>query len=280
MALENAAALNGNISKFSVVSNYTGDEIDIRGGIAEFYYYESVMDNTVRVNVNVVDGGVEAGNKDSAAKIEYPQSFTVGEKCFISIEDGYGQEINLIDEYHLRIKTNSNSTSNALSSFYTLNLWSEESIKNNQVSKRVVKKYEGKVSDTIFSILRTDYLKTPKDIFVDPTFNNLVVYGERKKPLARVHELAARSVPEGILNADGIRAGYLFYETSIGYFFRSIDKIFTQEVNRRFIYNNTTGLPKGFDAKILSYQFNSFIDLESKLLDGSMFDTELITFDE
>ena len=229
MALENVAALNGNISKFSVFSNYTGDEIDIRGGVATFNYYESIMDNTVRVNVNIVDGGIEVGKSDSAAKIEYPQSFTVGEKCFISIEDGYGQEINLVDDYHLRIKTTSNSTSSALSSFYSLSLWSEESITNTDTTKRVVKKYEGRVSDTIYSILKNDYLQTPKDVNVDPTVNDLVVYGERKKPLARVHELASRSVPEGIKDAKGIRAGYLFYETSLGYQFRSIDLLFNQK---------------------------------------------------
>ena len=279
MALENVAALNGNISKFSVFSNYTGDEIDIRGGVATFNYYESIMDNTVRVNVNIVDGGVEVGKTDSAAKIEYPQSFTVGEKCFISIEDGYGQEINLVDDYHLRIKTTSNSTSSALSSFYSLSLWSEESITNTDTTKRVVKKYEGRVSDTIYSILKNDYLQTPKKVNVDPTVNDLVVYGERKKPLARVHELASRSVPEGIKDAKGIRAGYLFYETSLGYQFRSIDLLFNQKVRRRLIYNNTTGLPNTYDAKILDYNFSSFIDLESKLLDGSMFDMELLTFD-
>ena len=279
MALENVAAQNGNIIKFSVFSNYTGDEIDIRGGVATFKYYESIMDNTVRAHVNIVDGGVEVGNSESASKIEYPQSFTVGEKCFISIEDGYGQEINLVDDYHLRIKTTSNSTSSALSSFYSLSLWSEESIKNTQTIRRVVKKYQGRITDTIYQIIKEDYLQTPKEINVDPAINELVVYGERKKPLAKVHELAARSVPAGIPDALGLRAGYLFYETSLGYQYRSIDLLFEKPAVRRYIYNNTTGLPENYDGKILDYNFNSFIDLESKLIDGSMFDMELITFD-
>tara|TARA_A200000113_G_scaffold177049_1_gene162457 strand:- start:8235 stop:9587 length:1353 start_codon:yes stop_codon:yes gene_type:complete len=277
MALPNTAAQYGNITKFSVFSNYTGDEIDIRGGIVAFNYYESVMDNTVRIHVTIADGGVEAGNSNSSAKIEYPQSFTVGEKCFISIEDGYGQQINLVDDYHLRIKNTGNSMSSALTSFYNLNLWSEESIKNYEVSRRVVSKFEGKVSDTILSILQSN-LETPKNIYTDPTLNDPVVYGERKKPLARIHELASRSVPDGIQDALGIRAGYLFYENSLGYNFRSIDKLFTQEAVRRLIHNNTTGLPEGYDAKILSYNFNSFIDLESKLLDGSMFESEMLSF--
>ena len=41
--------------------------IDIRGGVATFNYYESIMDNTVRVNVNIVDGGIEVGKSDSAS---------------------------------------------------------------------------------------------------------------------------------------------------------------------------------------------------------------------
>ncbi len=226
MSLPSTAAQYGNITKFSVFSNYTGKEIDIRGGLASFKYFESIMDNTVRVQANIVDGGVEIGSEDSAAKIEYPQSLTVGEKCLISIEDGYGQEINLLDEYHLRVKNTSNSMSSVLSSFYTLNLWSEESIKNYQVSRRVVGKFEGKVSDTVLQILRLD-LETEKQVFIDSTINELVVYGERKKPLAKVHELAARSVPD-IPDATGLRAGYVFYQNSLGYYFRSIDKLFTQ----------------------------------------------------
>ena len=277
MALTNIAAQYGNITKFSVFSNYTGDEIDIRGGITGFKYYESIMDNTVRLQVNIADGGIEVGSQNSASKIEYPQSFTVGEKCFISIEDGYGQEINLIDDHHLRIKNTSNSMSSALTSFYTLNLWSEESIKNYEISRRVVQKYEGKISDTILRILKLN-LETEKSIYVDPTINELVVYGERKKPLARVHELASRSVPAEIPDALGIRAGYLFYENSLGYQFRSIDKLFNQKPIRRFIYNDTTGLPENYNGKILSYNFNSFIDLESKLLSGSMFESELMSF--
>lgn len=279
MALENIAAINGNIKKFSVFSNYTGKEIDIRGGVVTLNYYESVMDNTVRIHVNVVDGGVESGSSESASKIEYPESFTVGEKCFVSLEDGYGQEINLVDDYHLRIKNTNNSSSNALTSFYSLNLWSEESIKNYEVSRRVVKKYQGKITDTISNILKEDYLQTPKLISLDPCINDLVVYGERKKPFARVHELAARSVPESISDALGIRAGYLFYENKNGYNFKSIDLLFSQEPVRRLIYNNNTSLPENYDAKILNYNFSSFIDLESKLLDGSMFEMELLTFD-
>ena len=33
-----------------------------------------------------------------------------------------------------------------------------------------------------YSILKNDYLQTPKNVNVDPTVNDLVVYGERKKP--------------------------------------------------------------------------------------------------
>ena len=277
MDLNNLAAANANISKFSVFSNYTGDEIDIRGSIARLYYYESILDNTVRMTINMVDGGKEVGNNNSTSKLEYPQSFSAGEKCNIIIEDGYNQEINLTNDYHLRVQFIRNIITDALSSSYTVDFYSEESIKNHETSRRVERRYEGKIHDSISKILK-DYLDTPKNIYSDPTINDLVVYGNSKKPFARIHELATQSAPELDKNSLGTYAGYLFYENQLGYNFRSIDLLFKKDPVRKLIYNNTTGLPPGYDTKILKFSYNSVVNLEAKLLTGSMFDVELKTF--
>ena len=66
----------------------------------------------------------------------------------------------------------------------------------------------------------------------------------------------------------GGAAGYLFFQTRDGYHFRSIDKIFTGEPKKKFIFNNATQLPEGYDAKILTCDISSDIDVGKNLMMG------------
>ena len=67
----------------------------------------------------------------------------------------------------------------------------------------------------------------------------------------------------------GTRAGYVFYQTRDGFNFRSIDKIFDGEPNKKFIKNNTGELPQGYTANILDYSIESDIDLKQNLTLGT-----------
>ena len=57
-------AAPSSIDAFNIISNETGKFVDISGGITEFKYYESIMQNTVRISVTYADSGVIRGKPD------------------------------------------------------------------------------------------------------------------------------------------------------------------------------------------------------------------------
>ena len=57
-------ALSSTINDFQIISNKTELEVGITGGIVEMSYYESIRQNTVRVNVIYADSGVIRGKPD------------------------------------------------------------------------------------------------------------------------------------------------------------------------------------------------------------------------
>lgn len=276
---------NSNITSFDIYSNYDQKPIDISDGISRLYYYESIFDNTVRVTATITDTGNRTEGNDTASVLEkLGSNLNAGEKVELVFEDINDQKISLKGDYSLRIKEIRNIVEDTIKTVFTIDFYSNESIQNELVETRVEKRYDGKISDNVRTILSRDCLKTSKNIEVDPTINDFNFIGNSEKPFYKLVWLAKRSVPE-IQNSKGNLAGYFFYEIGDdgkgngGYKFKSIDKLFEQKPKRTAIYNNTTGLPDGYDTKILEYSFDSTIDLQKKLTSGCMFQSELRTFD-
>ena len=90
--------------------------------------------------------------------------------------------------------------------------------------------------------------------------------------------VATRSVPE-MQGANKNLAGYFFYETSEGYKFKSIDKLFEQKPKRVLIFNNIIGsIPAGYDGKIIDYSFDKTFNLKQLRQTGALGQTQLRTF--
>jgi hypothetical protein len=265
----NTAAKECDISKFEITSNQR-KTLDVSLGCVQLQYYESILDNTIRVSAILVDTGNRTEGSGSSVLEMEDLKLTGGEKVSLEMRDGYGQKLTLSEDYQLRIKVIRDVIQeNVLS--YTLDLWSKECLDNELVETRVTSRYDGKISDSIESILKT-ILKTPKNIDADETENLFSFLGRSEKPFYKCAWLAKRSIPIG---STGKSAGYLFFETADGFKFKSIDKLFQQQYKRRLIYTRTPYLPKGYDAKILEYAYDSAIDVEQALVTGSLFRTEL-----
>jgi len=145
----------------------------------------------------------------------------------------------------------------------------------------VVKKYEGNIGDNIQKILR-DVLKVTTDIDVDNTSAPYNFIGNDRKPFYVCTWLASKSIPEvtseGGTSGKGRAAGYLFFQTRDGYHFKSIDKIFSGTAKKKYIFNNSTSIPDNYDAKILTYDINSDVDVGKNLMMG-MYNNRSIFFD-
>jgi hypothetical protein len=284
----NAAAQGGEcqIDVFDITSNYSGKSVDIREGVISLAIYESLLDSTVRVNVAYIDTGYGGGK----ALSESGFNNSVGEKTELVVRQFLdGKIIKLIfkGDYQLRTSNNSREAMNGGSTTMTsVNTWfySKESMDNHLIDKRVVKKYERKISDNVFTILK-DVLGTKKSIYTDASKNDFNFLGGNEKPFHKVTWLCKRTVPEGI-GGQGILAGYLFYEIANdnvrnagGYYFKSVDILFSQAPVKKFILSNTNEIPNGYDAKIINHVEKTSIDLDDHLVSGSLFKRNLETFE-
>ena len=266
-----------NISLFDIYSS-KGTPISVSSGISNLLYHESILDNTIRVTATFADTGNRDTENGASTLEQDDANLTAGEKTHLVIEDEYGNKLSFKNNTQLRIKEVRNIIEDSIKAIYTIDFYSQESIINEFMKSRVNKSYDGKISDTVYNILVKDCIKTKKNVDIDPCLNDLCVWGNTDKPFYKLAWLAKRSVPD-MQNSSGNYAGYFFYETSEGYKFKSIDKLFTQKPKRKLIYNNTTGLPDGYDSKILEYSFDSIVDIHKKLLTGALSKTELRTFE-
>ena len=143
-------AESGDIKKF-IITSHTGNTADLTGGIAEFKYYESVVSNTFTATATVVDTGYE-GSTDSPK----PNKGVIDglpirgdETCQIVVEDANGTQLSW--PYGIHVNRVRNSMDMTQKDVFFIDFWSKEAVDNQ--FPRVMKRYEGKISDHVKDIL-------------------------------------------------------------------------------------------------------------------------------
>ena len=276
MSKLNAPESAGNIVKFRVSSNFTEYAVELAAGVVDFRYYENVLSNNVTATATIVETGYSDGTGDSQSTVD-GLPIRGGERTDITIEDVYGNELTLEEGLYVnRIRDVNPDTTKDV---YFLDFASREFFANEQT--RVVKKYEGNIGDNVQKILR-DVLNVTTDIDIDNTSAPYNFIGNDRKPFYVCTWLASKSIPEvtseGGTSGKGRAAGYLFFQTRDGYHFKSIDKIFSGTAKKKYIFNNSTSIPDKYDAKILTYDINSDVDVGKNLMMG-MYNNRSIFFD-
>lgn len=269
------------LKRFEIVSN-KGKTVEISNGFSQLYYYESLLENAVKATVTYADtGNRNYAGETSATTESNDADLQYAEKVYLDLQDDERGRLQFITpdtclHFITRPKIIGTTRSEVVSAF----LSSKEYLTNNFEDNRVSRTYEGKISETVKQIL-TKHLQTKKAIFVEDTLNNLKIDGRidnNAMPFNVLNELSAKSVPiVQSKNTEGYTAGYFFYETSDGYHFKSIDNLLNQKPIKRYIMNNTTKLPIGYDGKILTYSFPEGPSLIAQMKAGTTKSTK-ITF--
>jgi len=264
-----AQAGSGQINLFEVYSNYN-DPVDVASACIELNYYESILDNTVRAEATFVDTGYRKDENGSSVFEKDDINMTSGEKVFLKITDGYETQLSFVEDKQLRINGDPGASSEDVNKVvFSVDMYSKEAINNKHADNWVYGRYNGKITDSVESILR-NCLKTPKNIIIDPGLNAYNFIGHTEKPFYLCTLLGKKCVPQ-LPDAFGKLAGYLFYENYDGYNFRSIDMLFMQKPKRTLIYNQLIGeIPEGYDGKILDYSFMGTINLDKLVNSGAM----------
>lgn len=108
------------------------------------------------------------------------------------------------------------------SSIYRIHFISRESYRNS--TTRVSKAFEGPVEAAVYELVQDKkYLDSRKELYAEPTATNSKYVIPNLKPLKTIKFLAEQAVSDKYKNA-----GYLFYETTKGFNFRSFESMMAQ----------------------------------------------------
>ena len=260
------------ITKVDIKTNKdNGDQVNVANGVEMFKYYESILQDSIRATVIFNDSGDTINEKTAVDGLPI-----VGqEEVQLEFEDNNGNQIEAVMYVNKVTPILDESTK----SMIQLDLVSKELILNEKI--RVNERFDGKISDHIEKILSTSetYFKTDKEVDVETTQNTYNFIGNCRKPFYLLNWLSSKAVPDGGTKKT---AGFLNYETSEGFYFKSIDSLMDKEKNppvKSVIYTNSPGeeLPVGYDVRILEYEKDNRVDVQQKLKLGA-YDTRIVTF--
>ena len=263
----------GNIREFELfqAKQEGGEGIDASDGVVDIKYYEDVLSNSVSLTAIITETG-ESDKKSFGNKgILDGLPIRGGEPSHIVIEDHDGHKLKFKEDNKLYVNRVRNVLAGTQKDVYALDFTSRELFANEQC--RVCKRYDGKISENIKNILTKDTsngagIKTKKKVTVDETAINYNFIGNDRKPFYVCTWLASKSIPAEAGKIGG-SAGYLFYETHDGFNFRSIDALFSQKRKGNYLFTNTDDNPREYKGKILSYEIDRDIDLQSNLTVGT-----------
>ena len=256
--------------------------VDLSTGVIRLQYWESILQDGIRATVMYGDSGNTIDEKTAIDGLPI-----VGqEKVQLKFTDNNEETLDLTFYVNNVKPFYDDSNKSAV----LLDLVSKEFIMNQKV--RVSKRYDGKVSEHVKSIL-IDVLKVDpekmtdnentedQDKSIEDTENSYNFLGLNKKPYYILNYLSKAAVPN-TPNAGGNTAGYFFYETSKGYNFKSIDSLLSQKKKKSIIYNETPDnggedIPEGYDMKALQFEKENAVNVQNKLRMGA-YSTRTVVF--
>ena len=230
MANVNDPTRAGDIKKFQVFKAEDNSKkfVEFSAADLELSYYEDILSNSITATVAILESGIA----DSKA-VKYQGALDNlpirgGERVNLTIEDNQDKPTQLKftgrsdnELYVNRIRGVDPGTQKDI---YFMDLCSRELLTNEQV--RVVKRYDGKISNNVKKILTESLggdakkskqgLMTQKSVEVDDTAENYNFIGNDRKPFYVCTWLASKSIPTLSVNGKnslGSAAGYFFYET-------------------------------------------------------------------
>ena len=253
-----------NIKSFEIqAAQDQGRTVDVKEGITSFSYYENILSNHLTFQVAIQDSGNSIEKDGQRVSIVEGLPIRGGEEIRFNVKDGEGTPLKM--EMYLNKLYDLDETTTTDS--FNISGVSKEFFSNEMT--RVVKRYDGKISESVRSILKILDAEISE---IEDTANSYNFIGNDKKPFYVGTWLGTKSIPE---EAYGETAGFLLYQTQDGMNFRSVDGLLGQTVNtsgrklKRYMYNSSDGFPRGYDGKIVNYEFNRSVDVHSNLMMGA-----------
>ena len=306
-------ALPAEVKKIDIFSNEDQTKkVDLRGGLLRLQYFESILQDTIRVTLIYADSGSTIAKKGDDKLVSAIEGLPIvgQERVELTFIDNNENEIKFSKEGKNSLYVNKFSpvTKDTTRSMVMLDLVSKEYILNEKM--RLNTRFDGSISEHVTGILtkqkigkdtpkerEQNYLNTEKELFIEKTTGDYIFCGNNWKPFYTMNWLSKKAVPGGGKDRDerngkegddgalGNSAGYFLWETAKGFHFRSIEWLLDKEMNpkkKSIIYNDTGDdgggkIPAGYDIKALSMEKDNRLNIQKKLMMGA-FSTRTIVF--
>ena len=259
-------------------ANDQSQDVDIRAGVVSIDYYEDIFSPTITAQIVVFNTGDSITGKDGKLQSIYNGlPLRGGERLSLKIkknsEENAGLDFSETYKDYMYVSSITNVLTESQREAFTLNLVSREAITNETVRVPIRFATSSTIDTSVKKIL-TDYLKTEKEMDIEPTSNTYGFIGNLKKPFNLLVWLASKGVPE-----EGT-AGFVFFQTQDGYHFKSLDTLINQEPKATYTYTevNKSQIERNNDFNILRYSTNKNQDLLQKLRLGA-YASYVATFD-
>ena len=265
------------LQKVTVLANKSKRTVSLLGGTVRVLYWESILGDTVRASVVFTDAGNTMnittakgqGNKGRKKKVSAVEGLPItgGEQVDLKFTDNNGNSVNFGEggnNLFINNRKDIVTKSQTSGKTYELILTSQEFIDNanSQVGYCSADILSDQVKNVLKNVLKSEKVK---DENFEETKNSMNYIGNNKKAFYTINNLATKSVSAKDQEL-GVSAGYFFWETADGYYFKSIDTLLSGEQKKSIIYNESADnkIPKGYDIKALTLETDSLIDVEQK----------------
>ena len=267
--------------------------VDVRLGTVSIDYYEDIFSPTISATIVVTNTGNSIpksdnqGNPDLVCMTPDGEMQSIyqglplrgGERVALKIAGNSstnpGLDFATDPENNLYVSKIGNVVSENQREAFVAHLTSKEAIINETAS--VTKKYESvPISGAVEDILK-EYIRTNKPVNIEKSSNVYNFIGNSRKPFSLIVTLASKAVPE--ISKEDTSAGFVFFQTKDGFFFKSVDGLITQQPKATYTYTeiNASRDQRNNDFNILTYNTSSNQRLLENLRMGA-FATERVVF--
>jgi len=288
------AAIDRSIYETLTIESRDGKKtVDVRLGTVSIDYYEDIFSPTISASIVVINTGNSVpksdnqGNPDLVCMVPDGEMQSIyqglplrgGERVALKIAGNSstnpGLDFSTDTENNLYVSKIGNVISENQREIFVAYLTSKEAIINETES--VTKKYDSPISTSAEDIIK-EYVRTQRPVEIDKSSNTYTFLGNSRKPFSLLVTLASKAVPE--ISKEDSTAGFVFFQTKDGFFFKSIDSLITQEPKATYTYTeiNRSRLERNNDFNILTYNTSSNQKLLENLRLGA-FASERIVFD-
>ena len=198
--------------------------------VGNIYYYENILSPQITGIVTIVStAGAVQSQEDIQKRVGSLHSslpLEVGCEILLKIKDVIGNGIDFSSRTDPRRRLYINEVQiidkSANSEIIQLRFTSKIGWEN--TTKRVTQHFNGRISESVRNILKTQFKLSDYMIDIDDSSNNLSFAGMTKRPFDLIKMLAKQSIPANTANP-----GYFYYETKSGFKYLAADTIINSE---------------------------------------------------